>query len=110
MKVRPNGRRVAARALATVRSTGAAIVVGAALLVPAPHAQAAGKGNAGPDPTQFARGATAWRDNCARCHNLRSPKEFTDRRWDIIVEHMRVIAPLPGQVARDIKAFLKASN
>lgn len=63
-----------------------------------------------PDPAQIGRGAKAWADTCNRCHNLRGPKEFTDKDWDVIVSHMGVIAPLPGQEVRDIKAFLKASN
>lgn len=63
-----------------------------------------------PDPMQIARGAKAWSENCGRCHNLRDPKEYSDKSWDVIVNHMRIIAPLPGQIARDIKAFLKSSN
>lgn len=62
------------------------------------------------DPAQFARGAKAWKDNCARCHNLRDPKELTDLEWEISVTHMRARANLPGDIAEDIKAFLKASN
>jgi len=62
------------------------------------------------DPMQFARGAKAWGQNCERCHNLRGPKEFSDSDWDTIITHMRVRANLPGNVARDIGVFLKASN
>lgn len=68
------------------------------------------EGNGKPDPMQIARGAKAWSENCGRCHNFRDPKEFSDKNWDIIVNHMRTIAPLPGQTARDIKSFLKSSN
>lgn len=63
-----------------------------------------------PDPAQFARGAKAWSENCGRCHNLRDPKEFSDKNWHIIVNHMRTLAPLPGGMARDIRAFLERSN
>lgn len=63
-----------------------------------------------PDPMQIARGAKAWTENCGRCHNYRDPKEFSDKNWDLIVNHMRTIAPLPGQTARDIKVFLKSAN
>lgn len=62
------------------------------------------------DPGQIGRGAKAWAENCNRCHNLRDPKELQDYEWDVSVNHMRIRAGLPGQVARDIKAFLKASN
>lgn len=71
---------------------------------------AAAAENGKPDPMQIARGAKAWSDNCGRCHNFRDPKEFSDKNWDVIVSHMRTIAPLPGAMARDIKAFLKSSN
>ncbi|MAC58390.1 MAG: cytochrome c, class I [Novosphingobium sp.] len=63
-----------------------------------------------PDPRQFARGAKAWADNCGRCHNIRDPKEYSDRSWNVIVKHMRVRANISGDTADDIAAFLKASN
>ncbi len=62
------------------------------------------------DPSQFARGAQAWAETCNRCHSLRSPRELTDEIWEISVTHMRVRGNLPAAKARDIKAFLKASN
>lgn len=65
---------------------------------------------AAPDPMQFARGAKAWADNCGRCHNIRDPKEFSDKSWNVIVKHMRVRANISGDTADDIAAFLKASN
>jgi len=70
----------------------------------------AGQDKSMPDPAQFARGAKAWANTCGQCHNLRDPKEFSDKSWDVIVNHMRTVAPLPGGEAGDIKAFLKASN
>ncbi|WP_041558961.1 hypothetical protein [Novosphingobium sp. PP1Y] len=63
-----------------------------------------------PDPMQFARGAKAWADNCGRCHNIRDPKEYSDRSWNVIAKHMRVRANISGDTADDIAAFLKASN
>jgi nitrate/TMAO reductase-like tetraheme cytochrome c subunit len=63
-----------------------------------------------PDPMRFARGAKAWVDNCSRCHNLRSPKEFSDEKWETIVHQMRVRANISGNTSDDIVAFLKASN
>lgn len=62
------------------------------------------------DPQAISRGVTAWQDNCARCHNMRQPTEFRDDLWKPIVSHMRVRAGLTGQEARDILAFLQASN
>lgn len=69
-----------------------------------------GQENAMPDPAQIGRGAQLWIETCGRCHNLRSPDEFSDKSWDIIVNHMRVVAPLPGRDAEAIKAFLRSSN
>lgn len=62
------------------------------------------------DPMQMARGAKAWAETCNRCHNMRAPKELSDEEWDVSATHMRVRANLPGDVVRDIIAFLQASN
>jgi len=56
------------------------------------------------------QGAGTWSNNCARCHELRSPTEFRDDIWKPIVTHMRVRAGLTGQQSRDVLAFLQASN
>ncbi|WP_018624905.1 cytochrome c5 family protein [Kangiella aquimarina] len=56
------------------------------------------------------KGAQKWADNCARCHNMRDPKELSDEYWETTVNHMRIRAGLTGQDARDILAFLQASN
>tara|TARA_R110002074_G_scaffold185103_1_gene350543 strand:- start:90 stop:386 length:297 start_codon:yes stop_codon:yes gene_type:complete len=62
------------------------------------------------DPMQMARGAKAWAQTCNRCHNIRAPKELTDEEWEVSATHMRVRANLPGDMVRDIIAFLQASN
>lgn len=62
------------------------------------------------DRAAFARGARAWSENCGRCHNIRSASELSDEEWAVSVTHMRVRANIPGNVARDIIEFLKASN
>ena len=56
------------------------------------------------------RGAMLWADNCARCHNMRDPKEFRDDQWRVIVTHMRVRAGFTGQDTRDMLTFLQAAN
>jgi len=56
------------------------------------------------------RGAGLWAQNCARCHNMRDPKEFRDDLWKPIMSHMRIRAGLTGQDTRDILVFLQASN
>ena len=63
-----------------------------------------------PDVMQFARGAQTWANNCARCHNMRDPKELRDDQWRAVVSHMRVRANLTGGEARDVLVFLQGSN
>lgn len=58
----------------------------------------------------FARGARLWSETCSSCHNMRDPKDFSDKGWELIVQHMRLRANLNGQEARDILEFLKRSN
>lgn len=55
-------------------------------------------------------GAQVWSENCGRCHNLRPPRERSDRQWAAIVHQMRVRAHLTGEEQRLILAFLKAAN
>jgi len=55
-------------------------------------------------------GAELWSQNCSRCHNMRAPQEFNDSQWSIILAHMRVIANLPGEQAREILKFLQETN
>ncbi len=63
-----------------------------------------------PDPMQFARGAQTWANTCARCHNMRDPRELRDDQWRAVVSHMRVRANLTGGEARDVLMFLQGSN
>ena len=55
-------------------------------------------------------GTELWSQHCSRCHNIRSPSEFSDSEWDAVMLHMRIRADLTGGEARSILAFLKASN
>ena len=56
------------------------------------------------------RGTKAWVENCGACHNVRSPADLSDAQWSVATTHMRVRANLSGDMARDIIAFLQASN
>ncbi|NOX52072.1 MAG: cytochrome c [Gammaproteobacteria bacterium] len=62
------------------------------------------------DPMQFVRGAKTWANTCARCHNMRDPRELRDDQWQGVVAHMRVRANLTGKEARDVLLFLQQSN
>jgi hypothetical protein len=55
-------------------------------------------------------GALMWSQNCMRCHNLRNPRERSDRQWDVIVHHMRVRANLTAEEHRSILRFLQSAN
>lgn len=55
-------------------------------------------------------GAELWSENCARCHNLRSPSTFSDAEWDVAVHHMRVRANLTPEESKKILEFLKSAN
>ena len=55
-------------------------------------------------------GANLWSQNCMRCHNLREPREHSDREWDIIMHHMRVRANLTAEEHRVIRQFLLPAN
>jgi mono/diheme cytochrome c family protein len=58
---------------------------------------------------RVARGAKAWAENCDRCHNMRAISELRAEEWKVAATHMRVRAGLPGQLAKDIIAFLTSS-
>lgn len=58
----------------------------------------------------FLKGLEKWKNTCSRCHEMRDPKEFSDRQWKTVVTHMKIRAGLTGQDARDILAYFKNSN
>lgn len=60
--------------------------------------------NAGKDGSQL------WSENCARCHNMRSPGSYSDAEWDVVMHHMRVRARLTGEEHKAILEFLKSAN
>ncbi len=57
-----------------------------------------------------AEGGRMWAQTCGRCHNLRSPSQYSDAQWQVAVHHMRVRVPLTGEQQREILAFLQATN
>ena len=68
------------------------------------------KADAAPVPSA-ARGKKAWTENCARCHEMRDPKDLTDREWPAVIRHMRVRAGLTGQEERDLfELFIKGNS
>lgn len=85
------------------------LLAGAALLVTA-CATAVGTGPQAEAPRIQRSGSELWAQNCRRCHNFRSPSEYTDGEWDVVMFHMRVRANLTANEHELIRTFLKASN
>jgi len=56
------------------------------------------------------RGVKLWRNRCGSCHNLRDPKDLSDKHWRLSMSHMKIRAGLSGQDTRDILKFLQNSN
>lgn len=99
------------KALTTIWPTGVFALLGLAFGSAVMAAQPDGAAGAtDEDPMQFARGAQTWAATCARCHNMRDPKELRDDQWRAVVVYMRVRANMTGQEARDVLAFLQRSN
>lgn len=92
----------------TILATVPAIMVAGMLVITSSATAAEDKSQT--DRAAFARGAKAWSENCGRCHNIRAASELNDEEWAVSVTHMRVRANIPGEVAKDIIAFLQASN
>ena len=55
-------------------------------------------------------GSQLWAENCARCHNMRSPASYSDAQWEVIMQHMRVRANLTAEETQRIEQFLKSGN
>jgi len=70
------------------------------------------KGSVGSDSSAppAKSGSELWAQWCGRCHNFRSPSQFSDSEWGAIMFHMRVRAKLTGADADAIREFLQASN
>jgi len=83
--------------------TGTALLAGLLLLVLPLVGMAQESGS-------VAEGARVYGDVCGNCHNARSPLERSDRDWVTIVNHMRVRGNMTGKQARDVLAFLQATN
>ena len=55
-------------------------------------------------------GAQLWAENCLACHNVRSPSQYSDADWDIVMQHMRVRANLSAADTETITKFLRSAN
>ena len=55
-------------------------------------------------------GPQLWAENCARCHNYRSPTSYSSAQWEVVMEHMRVRANLTAEEYTKILDFLKSAK
>ena len=63
-----------------------------------------------PAQKQIKGGSQLWSENCARCHNMRSPSSYSDGEWEVVMHHMRVRAHLTPEEHKAILEFLKSAN
>jgi cytochrome c5 len=63
-----------------------------------------------PAQKQIKGGSQLWSENCARCHNMRSPSSYSDAEWEAVMFHMRVRARLTPAEDKAITEFLKSAN
>jgi cytochrome c5 len=63
-----------------------------------------------PAQKQIKGGSQLWSENCARCHNMRSPSSYSDAEWETVMFHMRVRARLTPAEDKAITEFLKSAN
>jgi hypothetical protein len=55
-------------------------------------------------------GAQLWAENCVRCHNIRSPSNYSPAQWEVVMMHMRVRANLTPNEHKKILDFLKSGT
>ena len=55
-------------------------------------------------------GAELWAENCVRCHNIRSPSNYSAAQWEVVMMHMRVRANLTPEEHKKILEFLKSGT
>ena len=61
-------------------------------------------------PAAEKSGAQLWAENCIRCHNIRSPGNYSPAQWEVVMMHMRVRANLTPEEHKKILAFLKSGS
>lgn len=101
-----------AKVIVGLGSVAGAIGIGVLLGCSTPsQPSAATPGTAGKQAAAVdANAAQLWAQNCARCHNLRSPGAYSDAQWDVAMLHMRVRGNLTANEHKAILAFLKSAH
>lgn len=60
--------------------------------------------------SEGASGAKLWAQNCSRCHNARSPSDYSNEHWEVAMLHMRVRANLTAEEHKKVLEFLQSGN
>ena len=55
-------------------------------------------------------GAQLWAENCSRCHNMPSPQDTDDDKWETISMHMKIRSNISNNEIKLIKEFLQSAN
>ena len=71
---------------------------------------AAGGLSGGTDAAALGRGRAILVTECATCHRLFLPVEYTAEQWGGIVKRMAARASLSGEQAADLGLYLKAAS
>jgi len=73
--------------------------------------QESGQVAAGTTPSAAEKsGAQLWAENCVRCHNIRSPSNYSPAQWEVVMMHMRVRTNLTPEEHKKIIEFLKSGT
>ena len=81
-----------------------------ALILPACSERASTTQPGSEEPVATKGRAQLWAENCIRCHNARSPAYYSDREWDVAMQHMHVRGYLTAKESREITQFIQSAN
>ena len=110
---RHNGALLAGTFLVAVLALAAGIVgcaAGKASIPTAEELYAAGALPRGADLDALRRGRAVLVTECAACHRLFLPGEYSTERWRGIVKRMAARASLSGDQAADLELYLTVSS
>jgi len=99
---------ISKQSLAPILTLALALAAGILALAGCASQPATPPGHAGQESGPS--GARLWAQNCSRCHNSRSPSDYSGVHWDVAMLHMRVRANLTAEEHRKILEFLQSSN
>ncbi|MGB5196695.1 MAG: cytochrome c [Candidatus Deferrimicrobium sp.] len=107
--------RMTTMILALLAATGVAgglsgCAAGKASIPTAEELLAAGALSKEADPAALRRGRAVFVTECAACHRLFLPGEYSPEQWRGIVRRMSPRASLSGEQAADLERYLRAAS